>query len=78
MLNWIIWNRTDYLHKMDLALHKLQRLICHKTQTDDGMNLKNSRFITYYKMGRNEKEEERKGENCSVPIWIANTVNIEY
>ena len=32
MLNWIVWNRTDYLHKMDLALNNQQRLICHKTQ----------------------------------------------
>ena len=24
MLNWIVWNRTDYLYKMDLALKKLQ------------------------------------------------------
>ena len=30
MLNWIVWNRTDYFHKMDLALNNLQRLICHK------------------------------------------------
>ena len=33
MLNWIVWNRTDYLYKIDLALNNLQRLICHKTQT---------------------------------------------
>ena len=32
MLNWIVWNRTDYLHKMDLALNNLQRLMRHKTQ----------------------------------------------
>ena len=33
MLNWIVWNRTDYLYKkIDLALNNLQRLICHKTQ----------------------------------------------
>ena len=32
MLNWIVLNRTDYLHKMDLALNNLQRLIYHKTQ----------------------------------------------
>ena len=25
-----IFNRTDYLHKNDLALNNLQRLICHK------------------------------------------------
>ena len=33
MLNWIVLNLTDYLHKMDLALNNLQKLICHKTQT---------------------------------------------
>ena len=32
MLNWIVLNRNDYLHKMDLALNNLQELICHKTQ----------------------------------------------
>ena len=32
MLNGIVLKRTDYLHKMDLALNNLQRLICHKTQ----------------------------------------------
>ena len=31
MLNWIVLNRTDHFPKMDLTLHKLQRLICHKT-----------------------------------------------
>ena len=33
MKNWIVWNRTDYLHKIDLALNNIERLICHKTQT---------------------------------------------
>ena len=33
MLNWIVWNRTDYSYKMDLALNNPQWLICHKTQT---------------------------------------------
>ena len=33
MLNWIIWNRIDYLYKLNLTLNNLQRLICHKTQT---------------------------------------------
>ena len=27
MLKWIVWNKTDYLYKMDLALNNLQRLI---------------------------------------------------
>ena len=32
MLNWIVWNRTDNLYKMDLALSNLQRLICQSIQ----------------------------------------------
>ena len=32
MLNWIVLNRTDYLHKIDLVLNNLQRLIGHKIQ----------------------------------------------
>ena len=34
MLKWTVWNRTVYLYKMDLALNNLQRLICHKTQSN--------------------------------------------
>ena len=33
MLNKIVWNRADYMYKMDLALNNLQRLICHKTHS---------------------------------------------
>ena len=32
MLNWIVWNRTVFCIKMNLALNILQRLICHKTK----------------------------------------------
>ena len=32
MLNWIVWNRADYLRRIDLALNNLQRLIYLKTQ----------------------------------------------
>ena len=32
MLNWIVWNRTVYMYKNDLALNNLQWLICHKTK----------------------------------------------
>ena len=32
MLNWIVWNRTDYLHKNGFGVNNLQRLILHKTQ----------------------------------------------
>ena len=34
MLNWIVWNRTNHLYKMDLALNNLERLICHKIKTN--------------------------------------------
>ena len=30
MLNRIVWNRTVYKYKIDLALNNLQCLICHK------------------------------------------------
>ena len=33
MLHWIVWNRTFFYIKMDLALNNLQRLICQKNQT---------------------------------------------
>ena len=32
MLNWIVWNRADYLHINGFGVKKLQRLICHKIQ----------------------------------------------
>ena len=32
MRNWIVWNRTVYMYKMDLALNNLQWLMCHKTK----------------------------------------------
>ena len=30
MLNWIVWNRTDYLYKNGLGLSNLPMLICNK------------------------------------------------
>ena len=32
MLNWIILNRTDYIHKNRFGVKEPKRLICHKTQ----------------------------------------------
>ena len=32
MLNWIIFNKTDYLHKNGFGVNNLQRLIYHKTK----------------------------------------------
>ena len=32
MLNWIVLNRTDYFHKVDLTFNNLQKLIYHKNQ----------------------------------------------
>ena len=51
MLNSIVWNRTDYLYKMDLALNNLQRLICHKTQT-------NSEIFQEWSEGRDQRVQE--------------------
>ena len=33
MLIIIVWDRSDYLYKIDMTLNNLQILICHKTQT---------------------------------------------
>ena len=38
MLNWIVWNRTDYLYKKGLALNNLQLLIFLKTKTNKQTN----------------------------------------
>ena len=32
MINWIVWNRTVYMYKMDLALNNQQCLMHHKTK----------------------------------------------
>ena len=32
MLNWIVWNGTVHLYKMDIALNNLQMLICQKNK----------------------------------------------
>ena len=32
MQNWIVWNKTVYMYKMDLVLTDTQWLICHKTK----------------------------------------------
>ena len=29
----MVWNRIDYLYKMDLALNNLQMFICHKPES---------------------------------------------
>ena len=42
MLNWIVWNRTDYSIKMDLAFNNLQRLIYHKTQPTNQLKYNHS------------------------------------
>ena len=45
MLNWIVWNWTDYLHKNGFGIN-LQRLICHKTQpTNRWWFRKNLKFM---------------------------------
>ena len=57
MLNLTVFNRTDYLHKMDLALNNLQRLICHKTkQTKPNIILTN--LYLWGKLYHNESDTE--------------------
>ena len=36
MLNWIVWNWTVNIFKIDLALNNLKWLICHKTKATEG------------------------------------------
>ena len=38
MLNWIAWNKTEYLRK-NILLNNQQMLICHKTQTNEQTNI---------------------------------------
>ena len=45
MLNWIVWNRTDYLHKMD----NLLSLICYKTQPTNHLSHSTVSNISRYK-----------------------------
>ena len=59
MLNWIVWNRTDYLYKMDLALKNLQRLTCHKNPTNQPTNQPTSSSCTNW-----------KNDNLHDPLWI--------
>ena len=37
ILNWIVWNRTAYMYKMDLALNNLHWLMCHKTKHSESI-----------------------------------------
>ena len=46
MLNWIVWNWTDDLYKIDLALNNLQRLICHKNQPTNQIFIKTIVFFS--------------------------------
>ena len=39
MLNWIVLNRTDYLHKNEFDVKKQQRLICHKNPTNQPIKI---------------------------------------
>ena len=45
--------KQNYFHKMDLALNKLQRLICHKTQPTNQPTNCISIFKTFYKISTN-------------------------
>ena len=39
MLNWIVWNWTDYLYKMDLALNNLQGWYAIKPKRPTNINI---------------------------------------
>ena len=59
MLNWIIWNRTDYLYKRDLALNNLQK-------TNKQINKSFKSKITYklftYKSYLVKKKKKKVGD----------------
>ena len=53
MINWIVWNRTVYLNKMDLTLNNQQRLMCHKNQTNKIKQTNNTEYgVKLYLMVR--------------------------
>ena len=41
ILNWIVWNRTVYLYKMDLTFSNIQWLMCHKAKSNKQTNKQN-------------------------------------
>ena len=47
MLDWIVWNRSIYMYKIDLALNNLQWLICHKTKSNQ-TNQVTSAYIIWF------------------------------
>ena len=61
MLNWIVLNRTDYLHKMDLALNNLQRLICHQTQQTKPQLKWNYVYMWYFPT----EQRENRTKDCN-------------
>ena len=48
MLNWIVWNRTVYMYKIDLVLNNLEWLICHKIKTKSLSTIKS--FVVFREM----------------------------
>ena len=60
MLNWIVWNRTVEMYKMDLSLNNLQWLICHKTKP----NLPRRNRNIHEERERTEKMAVLLGQCC--------------
>ena len=89
MLEWIVWNRTLYFNKMDLALNNLQ---CHKTQTTNqqpttcswnaqpDVNLVNSkeRSITLYTWTRSNCLPKRKKNWIEAVINYGQDIGMEF
>ena len=70
-LNWIVWNWTVYMYKIDLALNNLQWLICHKTepnQTKPNQTIPNE-YIWYSHCSGllTKKEQECLIESDEIP-----------
>ena len=88
-LNWIAWNRNAFwlfkcfvvlfelelfiCLKMDLALNNLQRLICHKTQTNNHTNKQTNPFRKDFlnKMGTRKEYLNDLEFRLLIPCLIA-------
>ena len=71
MLEWIVWNRTVYMNKINLVLDNLQWLICHKTK----QNKNKTRKKTWLQRGYVKKE--RKTVLIETQNKVVRTINIK-
>ena len=71
--------KKKYLHKMDLALNNIQRLICHKTQTNNQLTSQNLKYLErehYYQI-RFSVKISLSGEACWTN-WLCHGLKSRY